>query len=106
PTVVSDGQRLREVATEASHVRDIVDAWHAHQKLEAELAGARGVFADEADVELREMAREEIASLEQRIAAQAAAIKLLLVPRDPYEGRALLLEIRAGTGGDEAALFA
>jgi peptide chain release factor 1 len=105
PAVASDGKRMREVATEAAHVRDVVDAWRAHRRLEQELAEAKDMLA-ESDGEMKELARQEIASLEERLAESAQAIRLLLLPRDPYEGRPLVLEIRAGTGGDEAALFA
>jgi len=106
PAIASDGRRLREVAQEASHVREIVEAWETHKRFEGELAGAKEMFSEESDPELRELARQEIESLEARIQQSTQTIRLLLLPRDPYEGRPLMLEIRAGTGGDEAALFA
>ncbi len=106
PAIASDGKRLRQVATEAAHVRRVVEAWHAHKKLEADLAGAKAVLSEETDPEMRELAREEIATLEAAIAQSVKDVRLLLLPRDPYEGRPLVLEIRAGTGGDEAGLFA
>ncbi|MCB9687136.1 MAG: peptide chain release factor 1 [Alphaproteobacteria bacterium] len=106
PAVASDGRRLREVATEAAHVRDIVEAWHAHRKLESDLEGAKALLAEESDPEMRELARAEIEELDQALVDSTQRIRLLLLPRDPYEGRPLLLEIRAGTGGDEAGLFA
>jgi peptide chain release factor 1 len=106
PAILSDGARMREVSREASHLRQIVDAFDRHKRLEAELVGAREVMNEESDPELREMAREEIAALEQKLTASEQAMRLMLLPRDPYEGRPILLEIRAGTGGDEAALFA
>ncbi|MEQ1565348.1 MAG: peptide chain release factor 1 [Myxococcota bacterium] len=106
PAIASDGRRLREVAREASHVRDIVERHEQHKKLVRELEGAREILNGESDPELREMARQEIATLETQLDEAAKAIRLLLLPRDPYEGRPLMLEIRAGTGGDEAALFA
>lgn len=105
PAIASDGRRMREVATEAAHVREIVEAWQAHRKLERELAEAKEMLA-ESEGDMRELARQEITALEDALTAEARRIKLLLLPRDPYEGRALILEIRAGTGGDEAALFA
>lgn len=106
PAVYSDGDKLREISREAAHVREVVEALHAHRKLEADLAGAREVLAEETEPELRDMAREEILDLEAKLAASINAIRLMLLPRDPYEGRPLVLEIRAGTGGDEAGLFA
>jgi peptide chain release factor 1 len=106
PSIATDGRKLRDVAQEAARVRGIVDAVHAHRKIEAELAGAKEMFSEESDPELRELAREEIATLEEQLAASEQAVKLLLLPPDPYEGRPLMLEIRAGTGGEEAGLFA
>jgi peptide chain release factor 1 len=106
PAIASDGKRLRDVSREAAHLREIVEAYEDHKRLEAELVGAREVMNEESDPELREMAREEIAALEGKLTASEHAIRLMLLPRDPYEGRPILLEIRAGTGGDEAALFA
>ena len=105
PDVVNDTRRLRELSQEHASVSEIVRAYHAHRDMEAELAGAREMLAED-DVELKEMAREEIARLTEAIEASKEALKLLLLPKDPFEGRSLLLEIRAGTGGDEAALFA
>jgi peptide chain release factor 1 len=104
PSIASDGKRLREVSREASHVREIVEAWQEFQRLEKQLAETKEV--SDSDPELRELAREEIAQLEAQIEQSASALRLMLLPRDPYEGRPLMLEIRAGTGGDEAALFA
>jgi peptide chain release factor 1 len=106
PTITSDGGRMREVAREATRVRAIVEAWRDHQRLEAELVGARQMLTEEDDPELREMARAEVALLEEQIERSTDALRLMLLPPDPFEGRPVMLEIRAGTGGDEAALFA
>ena len=103
PAIVSSGTRLRDLSREAAQVRQVVEAWHEHQRLERELKDAKEI--SEADPDLREMAREEIASLERAIEESTAKLRLMLLPRDPYEGRPIMLEIRAGTGGDEAALF-
>jgi peptide chain release factor 1 len=105
PAVVGNSTRLREVSREHAHLSGIVEAWSDLKRTEAELAGAKEMLADD-DAEVREMARAEIAELEARRAKQEAELKLRLLPPDPYEGRPILLEIRAGTGGDEAALFA
>ena len=106
PAVASDGRKVREVSREAAHVREIVEAGQDLKGLHEELAGAREVLTASDDDDFREMARQEIAELEERIEAAAQHLRLLLLPRDPYEGRPIMLEIRAGTGGDEAALFA
>jgi peptide chain release factor 1 len=105
PGVVSSSGKLRDISRERSHLAGIVDAWNELRKLEAELSGAREMLAD-ADADVREMARAEVPGLEERVAKQTQELKLRLLPPDPYEGRPILLEIRAGTGGDEAALFA
>lgn len=106
PDVVSNGKKVRELSREHAQVSEVVEAFRRHAALDEELQGAREMFAEETDAEMRELARAEIDELEQQLDASGEALKLLLLPRDPYEGRPLLLEIRAGTGGDEAALFA
>ncbi len=105
PDIVGDARRLREASREHARLSAIVDQWNALRALEAELRDARSL-AEDGDAELRALAREESARLTEAIEASSEQLKLMLLPPDPYEGRPLLLEIRAGTGGDEAALFA
>jgi peptide chain release factor 1 len=105
PEVVSSSTRLREASREHAHTSAIVDAWLAYQASEAELAGARQMLSDD-DQDVRQMAREEVLRLEAELIRAEDELRLRLLPKDPYEGRPILLEIRAGTGGDEAALFA
>ncbi len=105
PDVVSDSRQLRDASREHASVSDVVTAYHHHQSLQEELAGAREMLAED-DPEMRQLAREEINQLEPALAESEEVLKLKLLPKDPYEGRPILLEIRAGTGGDEAALFA
>jgi len=105
PDVVSNSRRLRELSQEHSQVSGIVDAWLVHQKIESELTDAQEMLNDE-DPELREMAREEANTLEAALEESTERIRFLLLPKDPYEGRPILIEIRSGTGGDEAAIFA
>ena len=105
PDVVSNSTKLRELSQEHAHVSTIVEAYENHKRLETELADAQEMLAED-DPDLREMAREEIGTLEADIASSTQQLRLLLLPKDPYEGRPILLEIRAGTGGDEAAIFA
>jgi len=106
PDVVKVPGKLRDLSREHAHVNEIVEAYQAHKAMEAELEGAREILTDEDDPELKEMAREEVTELLTRIEQSTDKIRRMLLPVDPYEGRPLLLEIRAGTGGDEAALFA
>jgi peptide chain release factor 1 len=105
PEIVSNSTRLREVSREHSHLSDIVDAWRAYRHTDTELSGAKEMLGD-SDPDVRDLAKAEVADLETRLHASREALRLKLLPKDPYEGRPILLEIRAGTGGDEAALFA
>jgi len=106
PDVVKMPGKLRDLSREHAHVNAIVEAYQAHKGMEEELEGAREMLTEEDDPELKEMAREEVIDLQARLEESTEKIRLMLLPVDPYEGRPLLLEIRAGTGGDEAALFA
>ncbi len=105
PSVVSNAKRMAELAREHAQVQGIVDALQAHKKLLSDRLGAVSMLQED-DVEVRELAREEIVVLDVAIVAAEKHIRLLMLPPDPYVGRPILLEIRAGTGGDEAALFA
>jgi peptide chain release factor 1 len=106
PSVMKSADRYRELSIEHARLRQIVGQWRKHKVLVKELEEARAMAHEEDDHEIREMAREEAAQLAAQIEASTDAMRVLLLPRDPYEGRPLLLEIRAGTGGDEAGLFA
>ncbi len=103
PEVASDRNRLRELSIEHSHLSPIVSAYHELKTSTLELVDVLELLNDP---EMREMAADEKAGLEARIEELKQELRVLLLPKDPYEGRNLLLEIRAGTGGDEAALFA
>ncbi|MCG8470176.1 MAG: peptide chain release factor 1 [Gemmatimonadetes bacterium] len=107
PDVLGDVNRLRELAQEHSGLEPLVRAAKAHLKSLADLEGAREVAGDaDGDPELAALAQAEVEELE---AAQEAAVEellRLLVPKDPLDDRPAVVEIRAGTGGDEAALFA
>jgi peptide chain release factor 1 len=105
PAVQADPPAYRTHSKALAELQPLVDAFHAHQQAEGELAQAREVAAS-GDAELRALADEEIAGLEERLAALDEQIRVLLIPRDPNDDRSIVLEIRAGTGGDEAALFA
>ena len=105
PAVQSDGNAYRKHAKELSDVQPLVEGYHEFQKLEADLAGAREMAAS-GDAEMAALAAEELTALEQRREALELEIKKLLVPKDPNDEKNVMLEIRAGTGGDEAALFA
>ncbi len=103
PRVASDMKRFRELTREHAEVGSLVERFRRFRQREHDLAGAREMLADP---ELAEMAREEIGAAEADIAALDAELQTALLPRDPDDVRNAFLEIRAGTGGDESALFA
>jgi peptide chain release factor 1 len=105
PEVAANAVRYRDVAREHADLSETVEAWQALKRTREALADARAML-DEGDEALRELARDELAALTPREAELSAQVVLLLLPRDPDDGRDVLLEIRAGTGGDEASLFA
>jgi len=105
PEVAGDAARYREVARQHGELSETVEVWRALKQARSDLASARGLLEDR-DADMREMARGEIVALEPRIEELEQQLKLLLLPRDPNDARDVILEIRAGTGGDEASLFA
>jgi peptide chain release factor 1 len=105
PQVASDVNRYRDLMKEYTHVRKVVEAYRSWKELREEFVGAKEMLA-EGDDDLREMVKAEIAQIEPRLIKAQDALKVMLLPPDPNEGRDLILEIRAGVGGDEAGLFA
>ncbi|MFP4601070.1 MAG: peptide chain release factor 1 [Persicimonas sp.] len=104
PAIASDPNQFQKLAKEQAHLQDVVDAYSRFQEVEAELADNKSLLGED-DPELKEMARAEISRLEAERDELEARIKRLLIPKDPLDEKNILLEIRAGTGGDEAALF-
>ena len=106
PETAAAPSELRRLGKELSRLEPVVGAFRALEALRAELAGARELRDKEPDEELRAMAREEIDRLEGDEARLIDDLKLLLLPRDPADEGNVIMEIRAGAGGEEAALFA
>jgi peptide chain release factor 1 len=106
PAVLGDRDRLRKVAQERSDLEDLVQAHGELVRVRTDLGQAREVAETADDPELSEMARAEVAELEEREERLGEALRRLLLPEDPLADRAAVVEIRAGTGGDEAGLFA
>jgi peptide chain release factor 1 len=106
PEVVGDVARYRAASKQFADLKPVVDAFESYRKAFADLAGARELFASSVDPELRVMAGDEIKALEARIDDLERQITILLLPSDPNDAKNVVLEIRAGTGGDEATLFA
>ncbi|MDX1395056.1 MAG: peptide chain release factor 1 [Gemmatimonadota bacterium] len=107
PEVLADRERLTDLAREHSDLEPVAAAARRHLKLLDDLDQAREVAAASSDEpEMAEMAAAEVDDLEERIAEAEGPLRRLLVPKDPLDDRPAVVEIRAGTGGDEAALFA
>ena len=106
PAVAQDPSAYQRLARESKEIAPIVDRYRAYKGTLAEITKVQEMARTEADPEMREMAHEEMRALEARRDALDAEIPLLLIPKDPNDEKNVLLEIRAGTGGDEAALFA
>jgi peptide chain release factor 1 len=104
--VTSDPESIKRLGQELSRLEPVVAAHRALLETRRELAGAREMRESESDDELKTMAREEVERLEADEIAQIESLKLLLLPRDPADDGNVILEIRAGAGGEEAALFA
>ena len=105
PAVASDQNQYRQLSVEMSELSPVVERYQQWQKGQHDLEAAQQMLEDE-DIEMREMAAEEVSGLEQAIADHQEALRVLLIPKDPNDERNVFLEIRAGTGGDEASLFA
>jgi peptide chain release factor 1 len=105
PEVASDPSRLADLGRELSRLEPIVGALRTWRGVQTQLDQARSM-ADDPDEEMRAMAREEIERLQARSGELEGALRLQLVPRDPNDDRNVILEVRAGTGGEEASLFA
>ncbi len=107
PEVSADPSEIRRLGKELSRLEPVVEAFRRLQAVRAELANLRELRdAGDGDEEIRAMAREEIEPLEADEERLVAELKVLLLPRDPNDDRDVILEIRAGAGGEEAALFA
>ncbi|TNE89198.1 MAG: peptide chain release factor 1 [Deltaproteobacteria bacterium] len=106
PAVASDATKMRDLGREHAHLSEVVDCWREYQSAEQSLEEARELYSESDDPEMKELAKAEIDELEETLPELKEKLRVLLLPKDPYEGRPILLEIRAGTGGDEAALFA
>jgi peptide chain release factor 1 len=105
PETVADRRRYQELTKELSEIRPVVEAYRSYRELSAEITEHRELLQGD-DEDLKELAREELPELEKRLAKLEKEIQLLLLPKDPNDEKNVILEIRAGTGGDEAALFA
>jgi peptide chain release factor 1 len=106
PDVLADHVRLTELAQERADLETLVETYRQYRKNREELEGARDLLEQEADDEMRALAEAEIEPLSERLNELESRLRTLLVPKDPRDERNVFIEIRAGTGGDEAGIFA
>ena len=105
PEITNDSARYQKTAKAHSEVAGIVEKYREFKDLKRGIAESRALLVDETDPEMRAYAEEELAKLESRIVTVEEELKVLLLPKDPNDEKNVVLEIRAGTGGDEATLF-
>jgi peptide chain release factor 1 len=106
PEVISDSAKYQKTAKAHSELSEIVEKYREYKDLKRGIAESKAVLAEETDAEMRAYAQEELTQLEARMGGAEQQLKTLLIPKDPNDEKNVVLEIRAGTGGDEASLFA
>src|SRR4051794_23417401 len=106
PDIMGDSSRYQKTAKAHSELTPIVDRYREYKDLKRGILETKAMLADEHDADLKAMAEEELANLQTRLEETEADLKVLLLPKDPNDERNVILEIRAGTGGDESSLFA
>src|SRR3954464_743574 len=105
PEVIGDRTRFSQVAKERAQLEELVETFREAKKVRAEVAEYSGLVEDK-DPEMRSLAKEELPALQAKLGLLNERLKVLLLPRDPNDDRSVILEVRAGAGGDEAGLFA
>ena len=106
PDVTSDQYRFRKLMKEQSDLTPLVETYTAYKKAKQDIADSLEMLEEENDEEMREMLKEELSSAKQAVTELEDKLKILLLPKDPNDDKNVIVEIRAGAGGDEAALFA
>ena len=105
PTIYDRQEEFKKTSMERANLVDIVNAYKDYKKLKEEIDGAKDILKNEKDEEMREMAKMELADSDDRIHRYEEQLKLLLLPKDPLDDKNVMVEIRAGAGGDEASIF-
>ena len=106
PKVIARHQEFQQYAREQSELAQVVGEFRAYKKIQRELEDNQKILEEETDEEILAMAREEVPELQKQIIAMEQQIKIMLLPKDSRDERSVIMEIRAGTGGEEASLFA
>ena len=105
PNIYSDQKEFKKVSEEHAHLRPIVEAYGKYSKIKENLQQAKTILKEESDEDMREMAKTEVQESEEEIAYLEQDLRLLLLPKDPLDDKNVIMEIRAGAGGDEASIF-
>jgi peptide chain release factor 1 len=106
PEIVTDSAKYQKTAKAHSEIAPVVEKYREYKDLTRGIVESKALLAEEKDPDMRAYAQEELTQLEARVAQVEADLKVLLIPKDPNDEKDVILEIRAGTGGDEATLFA
>ena len=106
PDVAMDQNRFRKLMKEQADLTPLVDAYKEYKKANQDVEDSLALLEEESDEEMRDMAKEELADAKKRIEEMEQQLKILLLPKDPNDDKNVMVDIRAGAGGDEAALFA
>jgi len=106
PDITKDPKKYKETMQEFTHMSELVSVYDEYQKALQAIEDSKVLISEESDPEMKDMAKEELADAEGQKEELEEKLKILLVPRDPMDSKNIIVEIRAGTGGDEAALFA
>jgi peptide chain release factor 1 len=104
PSLVNDQKKFQAVAKESRDMEPAIEKYREYKKVAAAIADAKAMLAED-DADLKAMAEEELAALEPQLQPIEDALKVMLLPKDPNDDKNIIIELRAGTGGDEAALF-
>ncbi|HMC32262.1 MAG TPA: peptide chain release factor 1, partial [Candidatus Angelobacter sp.] len=105
PEIISDSAKYQKTAKAHSELIEVAEKYREYKDLQQGIRESKAVIAEESDAELREYAQEEVTRLEEQLVRAEEQLKVLLIPKDPNDEKNVILEIRAGTGGDEATLF-
>ncbi len=105
PEIATNPEEYQKLAKKIKEMEDVVKKYEEYKNLKEELEGAKEILKEEDDPDLKEMAQEEIEKLEKKLEKCTEELKILLIPKDPNDERNVILELRSGTGGDEATLF-
>ncbi len=106
PSVINDQNHFRKLMKEQADLQPLVDAYREYKKCQETAADSVSMLEEESDEEMRELLKEELSDAKKRLAELEQRMKILLLPKDPNDDKNVVVEIRAGAGGDEAALFA